>query len=668
MVMSEGLKTEARITGGFWKQKQDMIAKDVIYRQLEILSGGKDGLRPGQESHVIENFQIAAGRSNAPYQGYVYSDSELGKWMEAAAYSLKNVADQKLEGILDSLVELVTKAQMPDGYVNTYFQVLRPESRLKHFAFSCELYNMGHLMEASAAFYEVTGKSRFLEAMCRAGDFLCGWAERPENRHVYDGHAEIELGLTRLYQVTGRRRYLELAEHFIRERGRRPCFFLEEEPLGDNDTGANDFWFGPDHHQAHKPVTEQRTAEGHAVKLVYLYSGVADLVREGLDPDHSLEKAMLAVWENMTARRMYVTGGIGSQGYAERFTGDYDLPGDRGYLETCASVGVCFWADRMLRLYRDGRYGDTFERALYNGVLAGWSLDGNSYFYTNTLHYKRGISDYREDCRHLEKERQLWFRCACCPSNILRLVAKLQEYAWMYEEGIVYVNLYIQGELRVTGAQKDYLLQMDTDYPWDGEVRIRVHSFGERGGVSTGRGPISALALRIPSWCRSFAIEVNGRRMSEEEMAGQIRQGYLYLYRLWRDQDEICLRLDMSPGYLFSNGQVWENSGRAVLARGPLIYCLESTDQEGGLAGIYYDVSQVPSVENGSIQTDHGVKELKYLEGKAFRLKENGKELYTDMVPEMEECRYRAIPYFAWGNRGECDMDVWVPMLCAKHS
>lgn len=523
---------ESKISGGFWGERQQLIAQETLYRQYEILDGRRDGLLEEQYSHVIENFMIAAGHKKGPYKGYVYSDIELGKWIEAAAYSLLNYPDKKLEEKVDRLVDLIERVQMEDGYVNTWFQVVHPEKRLQHFAFSCELYNMGHLMEAAVAYYEVTGKRKFLDIMCKTGDLLCDLMKQEKYCHVYDGHAEIELGLFRLYEVTGKREYLELSLHFIKERGQQPCFFQQEELLGDNDEGANDKWFGADHHQAHMPVSQQKTAEGHAVKLVYLYTAVADMIGAGMDSGCRLEKAMLQVWDNMVSRRMYVTGAIGSHAYAERFSVDYDLPGDRGYLETCASIGLCFWAKRLLGLYHNAVYADYLELTLYNGVLAGWSLDGNSYFYTNTLHYRKGITDYRQDCGHLEKERQGWFKCACCPSNILRLVASVQKYCIETDEDRIYVNLYAEGYWRMRVGEGVLYLEMETQYPYAGEIKIKVIPQNE---------PLKTeIALRLPSWCRKYKLMEKGCSVAEKEVHQE--KGYLVLKRQWEGKQNLLSR------------------------------------------------------------------------------------------------------------------------------
>lgn len=631
-----------RITGGFWYGRMKNAASRVLWEQLAILKGERPEL--AHPSPVVENFRIAAGISDGPYQGRVYSDSELGKWIEAASYSLERFEDPALEREIDALVELMIRAQMPDGYLNTYFQVLRPQDRLKHYAFSCELYNMGHLMEASVAYYHATGKRPFLEAMCRAADLLCQRiGPLPHQQHVYDGHAEIELGLLRLYEATGCRRYLDLARYFVDERGKQPCFFLTEALLGDNDEGANDKWFGPDHHQAHMPVRLQRKADGHAVKVTYLYSAVAELAALCEDADGTLLNACRSVWEDMARHRMYLTGAIGSQGYAERFTVDDDLPPDRSYAETCASVGLCFWARRMLTLDRDAGFADVMERALYNGMLAGWSLEGNRYFYVNVLHCKPSVTGYREDNRHIALERQPWFECACCPSNLLRVVCRLDTYLYGAKDDTLYVDGYAQGSVCFRHDAQLWTLSVKTDYPYDGLVRMTLS-----GGVS-GR---LRIALRKPDWCDSYALSVNN-----VPFAATLEKGYLILERLWSAGDVVQLQMDMPAQYIQADPRVWDVEGRVALTRGPLVYCLEGRDHGGSLSGLRYcrDALFQPVPGDGVLAGEV------LLTGPGAR-RPAADRLYSSHAGETQACSLRAIPYFAWNNRGADEMDVWLPL------
>lgn len=636
----------SRITGGFWKDRQSLIENDTIWEQLAILKGKKEGLEPDEYSYVVDNFRMAAGELTGKYRGFVYSDSELGKWIEAAAYCLRHNRDERLEKEVDDLIDLICRAQLEDGYINTYFQVLRPESQLKHFAFSCELYNMGHLMEAAGAYFEVTGKDKFLKAMCRTADLLCKIiGPGDDQKHVYDGHAEIELGLLRLYSITKNAAYRDLAKYFVDERGKQPCFFLTEELLGDNDTGANDKWFGPDHHQSHKPVREQKEADGHAVKVTYLYSAATELINDGADKDHTLEMPVKAVWSNMCNHRMYITGAIGSQGYAERFSVDDDLPSDRSYAETCASVGICFWGKRMLGLDHSSQIADVMERAMYNGLLAGWSLDGNSYFYVNMLHCKPSVTDYREDEKHVISHRSKWFKCACCPSNILRVVENVEEYIFSAGHDTIYLDGYAQAEIDAGSEDDRISISINTEYPYSGEIKISVSSKNESE---------FSLALRIPGWCRQYNLSINGI----PENIDRNSNGYVIIKRRWGANDEIGLSLSMNDSFVVGNRDIWDISGKAALTRGPLIYCVEDTTAGHPVEGLVYNSNNRFTPENGSGNLD-GITILKG----SVMVAEEKQEPYSEYSAYSDQTEITAIPYFAWGNNGKSSMDVFLPII-----
>lgn len=634
---------DSRMREGFWRERQRLIADQVIYRQYEILNGSREGLAPNQYSNVLDCFRIAAGLSDSQYEGSVCSDSELGKWIEAAALSIRNFPDEKLAGLVEEIIGLLESAQEEDGYLNTYYQVLHPDRKFTQFAFSCELYNMGHLMEAAAVWYEVTKDRRLLHVMCKTADLLCSVFSEGQPEGACDGHPEIELGLLKLYRATGLERYRKLALAFVRERGRRPGFFLEEQHLGGIGKERPDRWFGPDHHLAHRWVADQREADGHAVKLCYLYTAVTELILEGELSEEIYGAAVDAIWENMVRKRMYVTGGIGSQAYAERFTRDYDLPSERGYLETCASVGVCLWAEKMLDYHRESEYADVYEWELYNGVLAGWSLDGNRYHYANTLHCRKGITDYRQDCVHVEVQRQPWFACACCPSNLLRLIGNLAQDCIRIREGVVYVDLYMSAQVSIKTQEGQLDICMETRYPYEGEISLTI-------GVGTEDREEAELALRIPAWCRNYAVRVNGENISDK-----VRKGYVHIRQSWKDGD--CIRLSLAQEYrfLYADGHLWEQSGKAVLTKGPLVYCIEGTDNEEPSLLYYWTGTKfTESVMEIAGQTIPTVRCT------GFRQADSA-GLYRFEEPEMKAVELTAIPYFAWGNRGETDMDVWIP-------
>lgn len=636
------MKIQKRRMGeGFWKERQKLIADKVIYRQYDILNGSREGLVPDQYSNVLESFRIVAGLSDAEYKGSVCGDSELGKWIEAAALSIRNFPDEKLAGLVEEVIGLLEAVQEEDGYLNTYYQALMPESRFTHFAFSCELYNMGHLMEAAAAWYEVTGNRRMLDIMCRTADLLCDVFAEGQPEGACDGHPEIELGLLKLYQATGRERYRKLALAFVEERGKRPNFFLEEKHLGGNGKEKPDRWFGPDHHLAHKRVEEQREADGHAVKLCYLYTAVTELILEGDLAKDVYGTAVDAVWEDMVQKRMYVTGGVGSQAYAERFTKDYDLPSERGYLETCASVAVCLWAEKMIDIHKDAKYADIYEWELYNGVLAGWSLDGDTYHYVNTLRYRKGITDYRQDCIHVEGQRQPWFACACCPSNLLRLIGNLAQDCIRIRDDVIYVDMYMSAQVSVGTQNGQIDIHVDTKYPYEGEIGFTF---------TADNVEEAEIALRIPAWCGHYKVMING-----EVIPNGIRKGYIHIRRRWKTGDYLHLSLTQEYRFLFADGRLWEQNGKAVLTKGPFVYCVEGTDNVD-LALLHY--------WTGTTFTETAIE----IAGKMIpsvlctgQRQKDDTGLYRFKEPETEPVELTAIPYFAWGNRGETDMEVWLP-------
>jgi len=633
----------ALITGGFWAERQRMAAHKTIWEQLEILKGHRNGCSTEINSHAIENFRIAAGLSDRPYLGTVCNDSEVGKWIEAAAYSLKHFPDEELEKEVDKLVDLIVKAQMPDGYLNTYFQVLYPRQRFMHFGFNCELYNMGHLMEAAVAYYEVTGKIKFLDSMCALANLLCKEMGPGEKQlHVYDGHAEIELGLLALYKATGTEKYLDLAEYFVKERGKQPSFLLTEPPLHETDPSILDKWFGLDHHQAHKPVENQRRADGHAVKATYLFSAVEELNLLGRDQEGKLMLASDQVWTNMTRHRMYITGAIGSQGYGERFTVDDDLPSDHAYAETCASVGIAMWGNRMLRRRHDSQISDTIETALYNGILVGWSLDGARYNYTNILHCKNEVMRYRKDQQYLSLYRKLWYECACCPSNLLRVVCNIEKYLVSASADTLYLDSYAPLEVEFDHEGKTGKLSISTCYPYEGRVAIKYVSEDPS---------CFHLALRLPAWCDSCCVFVN-----QQSVKYELNHGYMILDRVWRPDDEVMLDMQMQIEYYESAPQMWDIAGKAAIKRGPLVYCVESIDNGGSLCGLSLAVTGNTVMRWG----DHELAGIPLIEVQGYRRNDSGKP-YEKLSEKVVPCTITAIPYFAWGNRGMTDMDVWLP-------
>ncbi|MCL6591973.1 MAG: glycoside hydrolase family 127 protein [Firmicutes bacterium] len=627
-----------KINDHFWGGRIELIAKKVLPYQWDALNDNIPGAEP---SHAIENFRIAAGESQGEFKGMVFQDSDVAKWLEAASYSLVTHPNPELEAIIDEAVDLMEKAQRPEGYLNTYFSVAEPEKRWKDFAFGHELYCAGHLMEAAVAYYQATGKRKLLEIVCRYADYIDSVIGPEEHKmRVYCGHEEIELALFKLYKATGAERYLKLCRFFIMERGRQPSFLKNEPTFGN---GFNTKWFDLDYHQAHAPVLEQMKADGHAVRAMYLYSAMADLARE--TGDEALDKALQRLWENVTNCRMYITGGLGSQGHAERFTFDYDLPNDTAFAETCATIGLIFWAQRMLLLHLDNRYGDVMERALYNGALAGISWDGQRYFYVNPLEVFPEAVMGRYDLQHVKPERQQWFGCACCPPNIARLISSLGQYIYSQDSEAVYIHLFIGSEARFQIEGKKVRLTLYTRYPWDGKITLAVKS--EEPVLFT-------IAMRIPGWNRKYQVKLNGAVL--EEVTAE--QGYAKFKRVWRPGDELELNLEMPVELIQANPKVREDSGKVAIQRGPVIYCLEEIDNGQNLWNIALTANSKLEAEFA----DDLFGGVTVVEGEASRVEDDSlsRELYRPFYDRTKPVRIRAIPYCLWGNRRPGEMMVWI--------
>lgn len=652
---------KVKIEDAFWSPRQRLVKEVVIPYQEQILGD----LIPGVEkSHALANFRIAAGLEEGEFYGMVFQDSDVAKWLEGVAYSLAVMPDPELEKRADDVIATIEKAQQPDGYLNTYFTIKEPEHRWQNLLECHELYCAGHMMEAAAAYYEATGKDRLLRVTERLAGHI---AERfgPGKQAGIPGHQEIEIGLMKLYHTTGNPKYLSQAQYFIDERGKNPGFFQEEAEKRD----WTHFGMNPSdtkYNQSFAPVREQKTAEGHSVRAVYMYTAMADLA--GQTGEEELKRACETLWDNITEKRMYLTGGIGSTVEGEAFSSDYDLPGDMAYAETCASIGLVFFAKKMLGISPRGQYADVMELALYNGILSGMQLDGKRFFYVNPLEVNPGISGVRYGYRHVLPERPGWYACACCPPNVVRLLMSLGIYAWSESDDTVYSHLFLGGSAEFTAAR----IAVESGYPWDGSVSYTVDPKEE--------GAEFTLAVRIPSWVRdknvsyrSFAgkseTDTNGSGTGSGAADGcgtasQIsgcceRDGYFYIKRKWKKGDRIDITFDLPVRRIYCNTAVRSNAGCVALMRGPLVYCLEGTDNKERLQELMIpedaEISAEP-VREGALA---GMTVLKLT---GVRVSSQG-GLYTEKRPEITETPIRAIPYFAWGNRRVNQMNVWIREL-----
>ncbi len=634
-----------QIDDPFWGRRQ------AVNREVTL---------PAEYRHCQETGRIDAwkldwepGRPNPPHH---FWDSDIAKWIEAVGYVLATHPDKELKSRADEVIDMIAGAEQEDGYLNIHFTVVEPANRWTNLRDMHELYCAGHLMEAAVAYYEGTGDRRLLDVLCRYADYINSvFGPGEGQKRGYPGHEEIELALVGLYRATGEARYLDLAKFFIDERGRRPHYFDME--AGRRGEGPGDYRFETyDYAQAHLPVREQTTAEGHAVRAMYLFSGMADVAAE--TNDESLLTACERLWENVTQRRMYVTGGVGSSSHGERFTVDYDLPNDLAYAETCAAIGLVFWAHRMLQFDGDGRYADVMERALYNGVLSGVSLDGTQFFYGNPLEVIPALHRVRPDLfgkDAVSYTRQDWFSCACCPPNLARLVASLGRYIYSQGEGGeshsdfpkgIYVHLYVGGSGTFDVDGQEVSLYQETRYPWEGEVKITVQSEGKA------RFP---LALRIPGWSREATLQVNGEAV---DVTSRLDQGYVRLERVWEPGDRIVLDLPMPVERVEAHPAVGENCGRVALRRGPLVYCLEEVDNGTNLHEI---VLPADAALQASFEEDF-LGGVVVIEGEAKRRDSErwGDALYRPASSVLETAPIRAIPYYAWANREPGEMLVWL--------
>ncbi len=564
----------------------------------------------------------------------MFWDSDIGKILETFSYLLADKRDAEMEEKADKLIALLDKLQQPDGYLDSWYIRMQPGKRWTNLRDCHEMYNIGHLLEGAVAYYQATGKRKFLDIMEKYlvyVDSVFGAGEG--KKHGYPGHEEIELALVKLYRVTGERRWLELSAYFINERGRQPHYFeLEAKARGEekNLTASHTH----EYNQSHLPVREQQKVVGHAVRAMYLYCGMADVAME--TGDNSLRETLDKLWDDLTSKRLYLTGGMGPSKDNEGFTEDYDLPNDTAYAETCATIGLAFWAHRMLGFGPDIRYADVMERAIYNGALSGLSKDGSRFFYENPL---------ASDGTH---NRWEWHRCPCCPPNISRLVASIGTYMYSCAEDAIAINLYCQstGTFEICGGK--VVLSQETDYPWNGAVRITLENEGA--GEFT-------LAARIPGWAEGATAKLNGEAIA---IAENSVKGYLLIKRVWKSSDILELDIPLAVRKLYPHPDIRQDVNRIALARGPLVYCLEAVDNKLPLHRIYIDAA----TEFSSEFREGLLGGATVITGKA-RAKVTadwGTELYREKPASWCDIEMLAIPYYLWDNREPGEMLVWLPL------
>lgn len=625
---------QVTIVDGFWSNRQALITDVVIPYQEAILDDKVEGV---EKSNAFANFRVAAGLEEGEFYGMVFQDSDVAKWLEAVAYSLSIKPDLDLEGRADEIIDIIEKAQQADGYLNTYFTIKEPDKKWTNLHACHELYCAGHMMEAAVAYYEATGKDKLLNVMERMSDHI----ERhfvTEQREGVPGHQEIEIGLMRMYHATGKEKFFNLAKHFIDERGKDPDYFLKEH---ENRGWEHDIMDPKNnkYNQSFAPVREQRTAEGHSVRAVYMYTAMADIASE--NGDKELYEACKAIWDNIVTKRMYITGGIGSNFEGEAFTIDYDLPNDSIYAETCASIGLIFFAKKMLDINPSNKYADIMELALYNGVISGMQLDGKKFFYVNPLEVNPEISGQLFGYKHVLPERPGWYECACCPPNVARLLTSLGKYIWSESIDTIYSHLYIGSSSNLGLAT----ITLETEYPWKGDMTYTINPSGKKSEFT--------FALRIPSYVKEFTILLNGSEYTEKL---DIRDGYCYIKRKWQDGDTVQLLFDMPVRRIYTNTLVRSNIGCVALMRGPIVYCFEGIDNGNNLQELHVKKDEEIIIGNYEPELLKGIVALKV---KGLRIFANDNLYFQGEFSRNEET-LTAIPYYAWGNRGLSQMRVWM--------
>ena len=622
--------TAVTINDGFWAPRQKTNSESTIPHELTQC----------RETGRIDNFAKAAGLMSGEFEGIFFNDSDVYKWVEAASYTLLTHPNPAWEAELDEVIAKIAASQQPDGYLNTYFTLVEPTKRWQNLGIMHELYCAGHLFEAAVAHYQATGKRTLLDVACRFADLIDSLFG-PDKRDGLPGHEGIELALVKLANVTGESRYAALAEYFVTQRGHSPSVFEKELENPDLPGGLDayrhhytrDGTFEGHYAQAHLPIQQQTECVGHAVRAMYLYSAAADIA--SATRDTGILSALDRLWRNVTEKRLYVTGGVGPSGHNEGFTNDYELPNFSAYAETCASIGLIFWAHRMFLLHGESRFVDVLETALYNGALSGISLDGTDFFYQNPL------ASYGDRSRHA------WFGCACCPPNIARLLASVGQYIYAESDEDVWINLYVSGTAEATVAENvSVKLTQETDYPWAGAVTLTIDP----------EVPVSfTLNLRVPGWCEQFEASVNGSVYKPEVNS----DGYLSITREWRADDSVELRFDMPVVRVYAHPRVRENIGRLALRRGPLVYCFEDVDNPDGVFQTLTLSSDAALETTFDSEVLGGVTLIQGM-GTVLDDSEWENNLYLPTKPKMKQLEVTAIPYYAWCNRGTSQMSVWV--------
>jgi hypothetical protein len=617
--------SSVQFTDGFWANQQRMN------RTVSLLHGYSMLEKAGN----LKNLRIAGGTDTGEFSGYRFADSDVYKWLEAVAWELGRAPDAELAAMGDQAIALVEQAQEANGYLNSYYQVVKPDERWTDLDHGHELYCAGHLIQAAVAYKRALDDERLLDVSLKFVAHIDDVLVR-SGREETCGHPEIEMGLVELYRLTGDERHLELAQIFIDRRGYNKM--------------RGHAGYGAVYQQDHVPVREAVEVAGHAVRQLYLTTGVTDLYMER--GEQALIQAMDRLWADMTQHKLYVTGGLGSRFDGEAFGGSYELPSDTGYCETCAAIASLMWNWRLLLITGERRYADLFERTLFNGVLSSLGLEGKSYLYVNPLHVRNGryVRASADTGTGEARLRPAWHNCACCPPNVMRLLSSLSHYMATANESGVQIHQYATAQLDVVVQGEPVQIAMESEYPWQGQITLIVNAT-----------PSSqwALSLRLPEWCRRYDLRLNGGTIDSQPGDN----GYLTIERSWQTGDVVRLNLHMEPVFVAPHPRIDALRGCVSIQRGPLVYCFESHDQPDDV-----DLLDVAVVTSGAL-TETAVSVPN--DSVAIQVTGQvlpptwGEVLYLplDERPQTEArpVQLNAIPYFLWGNRGMKSMRIWVP-------
>lgn len=594
--------TRVKLNDSFWAPRLEVNRTVTLPHNIKMC----------EETGRISNFDKAAGKMEGKYEGAYFNDSDVYKVLEGAAYIVAAHPDKDMEARVAAIIARIAAAQQPDGYLNAYYTVMEPDKRWTDLPKMHELYCAGHMTEAAVAWADATGRTDFLDVARKFIHHIEGIFGF-DKRHGVPGHEEIELALVKLYRKTGEDRYLKLAEYFLAARGTKPA--PKSEYLQD-----------------HIPIKQQKEIVGHAVRAMYLYSGVTDVA--AITGDKEYLQTLDTIWHDVVTRKMYVTGGVGARHEGEAFGGAYELPNDSAYAESCAGIGLAFWAHRMLILHGESRFADVLERELYNAFPSSVSLKGDTYFYVNPLSSKG------------EHHRKPWYGCACCPTNIVRVLPQVPGYAYAQSDDGIWTNLYMAGEATITLKSGEVKLTVDTKYPWDGRVKINVAP----------KAPAEfAINLRVPDWCKKASVSVSGKSLANPTMD----KGYAVIRQQWKAGDVIEMDMPMPVQRVQAHPNVAANRGRIALQRGPIVFCLEAVDNDGKVFDLTLPRDSELKTESKPDMLG-GILTIK-AKGLKYPARDWRDKLYQPAPAQAELAELTAVPYCVWDNRAPGEMTVWIP-------